>query len=116
MNKGEPPSECGARSFPLLVGKSSRGHWVVRSQDGLCGGLFVNRAEAVRFALFENGHHRDGLVMVSGVLELNLSDPRSAGAAARNAAQTPKQTQNTSIPSQGAKEAIRLPRFAPALA
>jgi len=55
-----------------MVGKNSRGNWVVQDQKGLRGGLFVNRAQAVKFAIFENGNRRDAVVMVPGVLELNL--------------------------------------------
>jgi hypothetical protein len=32
-----------------------------------------NRAEALRFAMFENGHRPRAIVMVPGVLELDLS-------------------------------------------
>jgi hypothetical protein len=81
MNKGEPPSRCCTRSHPMLIGRNSRGQWVVRSQNGLCGGLFVNRAEALRFALFENGHRPDAAIMVTGVLELALNDQVTIAAA-----------------------------------
>lgn len=81
MNKSEPPSQCLAQSLPMLVGQNSRGHWVVRSQDGLCGGLFVNRAEALRFALFENGHRPDAVILVTGNLELALGEPVNVGKA-----------------------------------
>jgi hypothetical protein len=80
MNKGEPPSQCLARYCPMLVGRNGRGHWVVRSQDGLCGGLFVNRAEALRFALFENGHRPDTVILVTGNLELALTEPLDVAA------------------------------------
>lgn len=76
-NSGEPPSQSLARYCPMLVGRNSRGHWVARSQDGLCGGLFVNRTEALRFALFENGHRPDAVILVTGNLELALNDPAS---------------------------------------
>ena len=54
-DKGEPPSMGRAKSL-FRVGKNSRGNWVVQDQSGLCGGLFVGRAEAVKFAMFENGN------------------------------------------------------------
>lgn len=82
MNIGEPPSRCLSRSFPMLIGKNSRGQWVVQSQDGLCGGLFVNRTEAIRFALFENGRRPDAVIMVSGNLELALNIPAKPAVAA----------------------------------
>jgi hypothetical protein len=51
--------------------------WVVQDQRGLCGGLFVNRAEAVKFAMFENGNRPQAVIMVPGILELDLSAPPS---------------------------------------
>ena len=84
MKKGEPPS----RSHPMLIGRNSRGQWVVRSLDGLCGGLFVNRTEALRFALFENGHRPEAAIMVNGILELALNDPVNVAVANQQASKT----------------------------
>ena len=70
MSKGEPPSTS---SSLFMVGKDSRGNWVVQDQKGLCGGLFVNRAQALKFAMFENGNRPQTVIMVPGVLELDLS-------------------------------------------
>ena len=55
-----------------MVGRDSHGHWVAKDQNGLCGGLFVDRAEALKFAMFENGHRPQAVIMVPGVLELNM--------------------------------------------
>jgi hypothetical protein len=57
----------------FLIGKDSHGHWVVQDERGLCGGLFVNRTEALHFAMFENGNRPQAMIMVPGVLELNLN-------------------------------------------
>jgi hypothetical protein len=57
-----------------MIGKNSRGNWVVQDQRGTRGGLFVDRVEALRFALFENGNRPQAVVMVPGVFELNISD------------------------------------------
>jgi len=65
------------------VGKDSRGRWVVQDQQGLRGGLFVGRAEALKFAMFENGNRPQAVIMVPGVLELEIGGspaPRSAAA------------------------------------
>jgi hypothetical protein len=62
-----------ARSPLFFIGKDSRGHWVVQDQDRLRGGLFVDRAEALRYALFENGNRPQAVVMALGVLELDMS-------------------------------------------
>ena len=72
MNKGEPPSRLQSSSSPFLVGRNSRGHWVVQDARGLSGGLFVSRAEALRYALFENGHDPRAVIMVPGNFELHL--------------------------------------------
>lgn len=71
MRKAEPPS-C-SRSSLFMIGKNSRGNWVVQDQRGTCGGLFVDRVKALRYALFENGNNPQAVVMVPGVLELNMS-------------------------------------------
>ena len=70
MGQPEPPS---SRSQLFFIGKDSRGNWVVQDQQHLCGGLFIDRAEALRFAMFENGHRPQAIVMVPGVFELDLS-------------------------------------------
>jgi hypothetical protein len=56
----------------FLVGRDRAGHWVVRDQQGLRGGLFVGRSEALKYALFENGNRPQAVVMVPGVLELDM--------------------------------------------
>lgn len=76
MGKKEPPSSSSHRFF---IGKDSRGNWVVQDRRHLRGGLFVNRAEALRFALFENGNRPQAVVMVPGVFELDMSVKASAG-------------------------------------
>ena len=73
LNKGKPPSSSGSKSSPYLVGKNSHGDWVVRDQTGLRGGLFVNRTEALKFAMFENGHRPQAVIMVPGTLELDFA-------------------------------------------
>jgi len=72
MDKAEPPSTHRANSV-FRVGKNRRGQWVVQDQTGLCGGLFVSRAEAVKFAMFENGNRPQAVIMVPGILELDMS-------------------------------------------
>lgn len=75
MNKDEPPStQAAAPSSLFRVGKDSRGHWVVQDQQGLRGGIFMDRAEALKFAMFENGNRSQAVIMVPGVLELDIND------------------------------------------
>jgi hypothetical protein len=57
------------------IGKDSKGNWVVQGPQGMYGRLFVNRAEALKFATFENGHP-NAAVMVPGTLELNMRQGR----------------------------------------
>jgi hypothetical protein len=67
----EPPS-CSSPSAIVLIGRNSRGNWVAQEQNGLYGGLFVNRAQAVKYALFENGHHPETIVELSREIELDM--------------------------------------------
>ena len=69
----EPPS-CRSRSTIVFIGRNSRGNWVAQEQGGLYGGLFVSRTAAIRYALFENGHHPEAIVAVSREIELEMGD------------------------------------------
>src|ERR1019366_8102317 len=68
----EPPS-CSSASTIVFIGRNSRGNWVAQEQSGLYGGLFVNRAQAVKFTLFENGHHPETIVELPREIELDMS-------------------------------------------
>jgi hypothetical protein len=68
----EPPS-CSSASTIVFIGKNRRGNWVAQEQNGLYGGLFVNRAQAVKYALFENGHHPETIIELSRGIELDMS-------------------------------------------
>ena len=46
---------------------------MAREQNGVRGGIFVDRAGALKFARFENGSHPHAVVWVNGILELNIS-------------------------------------------
>ena len=75
----KPPSPSCSRPSLFLVGRNSRGNWVVQDQSGLYGGLFVDRAEALKFARFENGNRTQAVIMVPGILELDMSGKPAAG-------------------------------------
>ena len=76
----KPPSPSCSNPSLFLIGKNSRGNWVVQDQKGLCGGLFVDRAEALKFAMFENGNRPQAVIMVPGILELDMNgNPRASG-------------------------------------
>jgi len=69
----EPPS-CRSISLALVfIGRNHRGDWVAQEQNGLYGGLFVSRTAAIRYALFENGHHPEAIVSSATPLELHIS-------------------------------------------
>ena len=75
MKLVEPPS-CSSASTIVFIGRDNRGNWVVQEQNGLFGGLFVNRAQAVRYALFENGHHPETVVELKRIIELDMGGKR----------------------------------------
>jgi hypothetical protein len=66
---------ASARLF--RIGKDRHGRWVAQDQKGLCGGLFVNRAEALKFVMFENGNRPQAVICVPYVLALNLGSAHS---------------------------------------
>nr|WP_247539316.1 hypothetical protein [Bradyrhizobium sp. 168] len=71
----EPPSRGSAPPI-VFVGRNRRGNWVAREQRGSFGGLFVNRAQALKYALAENGRHPESIIEVTRDIELHIrSDP-----------------------------------------
>jgi hypothetical protein len=70
-NNGEPPS-C-LRQPIFLIGQDSRGNWVVEDKNGTRGGLFVDRAQALRYIRSENGNLPQAFVTVAGVFELDIA-------------------------------------------
>jgi hypothetical protein len=73
-------SESLAKSRLFLIGQNHQGNWVAQDTRGQYGGLFANRADALRFALFENGHRPQAVIMVSGTFELDMSHEARASA------------------------------------
>jgi hypothetical protein len=71
MKLVEPPSRSSP-STVVFIGKNHRGQWVAQEQNGLYGGLFVNRAQAIKYALLENGHHPETIIELSREIELDL--------------------------------------------
>lgn len=71
MKLVEPPS-CSSASSVVFIGRNRRGQWVAQERNGLYGGLFVNRAQAIKYALFENGQHPEMLVELSREIELDM--------------------------------------------
>jgi hypothetical protein len=73
MRQGETFLSGGSETSLFLIGKNSRGNWVVQSQHGLRGGLFVSRAAAIKYALFENGNQPHLVVTIPGNFDLDSS-------------------------------------------
>jgi hypothetical protein len=67
----EPPS-CSSPSTVVFIGRNGAGQWVAQEQNGLYGGLFVSRAQAIKYALFENGHHLETIVELPREIELDM--------------------------------------------
>jgi hypothetical protein len=76
MEQPEPPSTRPAvlRRRLFQIGRDSLGHWVAQDRQGLCGGLFVDRAQALKFAKSENGNCADAVIIVPGIIELDMSN------------------------------------------
>ncbi len=66
----EPPSWL--QSLPFMVGQDQQGNWVVQEQNGVRGGLFVDRDAALRYVRSENGRRPPVVIMISGILELDM--------------------------------------------
>lgn len=81
MDFVEPPS---CHTSLVLIGRNRRGQWVAQEQNGLFGGLFAHRADAVRYALFENGRHPEAIISIGCVLELDMA-ARPSGSRSRAA-------------------------------
>jgi len=51
----------------------------VQDQRGLRGGIFVDRVQALRFAMLESGNCPQAISIVAGVLELDFGRSREPG-------------------------------------
>ena len=70
MEKVDEPPSCSSNL--VLIGRNSSGTWVARESHGLFGGLFVSRAQAVKYALSENGDHPATIVLTADIVELDM--------------------------------------------
>ena len=73
MKLVEPPSWRPQVCSIVFIGRNRRGDWVAQEQNGLFGGLFVNRAQALKYALFENGNNPETIVELSREIELDIN-------------------------------------------
>ena len=72
MRRLDSSSSTSNSKSLFLMGQDSHGNWVVQDQQCRCGGLFVDRAAALKFALFENGNQPRAVIMVPGVFDLAI--------------------------------------------
>ncbi|SDF49463.1 hypothetical protein SAMN05216337_105818 [Bradyrhizobium brasilense] len=60
----------------VYVGRNRFGNWVACEERGVFGGLFVSRAQALKYALVENGGHPDSIIEVTREIELYIATKR----------------------------------------
>jgi uncharacterized membrane protein len=60
-----------AETSCLFIGRDRHGQWVVKDARSLCGGLFANRTEAIRFAMYECQRRPQSVIMLPDGLELD---------------------------------------------
>jgi hypothetical protein len=66
----EPPN--------LIIGLDTRNQWVVIETHGLCGGIFISQAAALRYARQESRGHPDSVHFVPYLVVFDLSAPKHA--------------------------------------
>ena len=71
----------------LFIGQDRCGRWVVKDARSLCGGLFANRTEAIRFAMYECQRRPQSVIMLPNGLELDEADGTDLVPPERNAKQ-----------------------------
>jgi hypothetical protein len=82
MDQPVPPSSRSREASNLfLIGKNTSGQWVAQDARHLRGGLFVSCAEAIKFALFENGHRTEDIILVLDSMELDMAAKPAPGPA-----------------------------------
>ena len=62
------------KSSRVVIGQNSHGEWIALDREGRCGGVFVSRDTAHRFALEANGHRLEAIELVEEPLELTIGE------------------------------------------
>lgn len=60
----------GSAGSTVFVGKNRFGNWVIREQNGIFGGVFASRAQALKYALCENGQHPESILELSREIDV----------------------------------------------
>lgn len=76
-HKLEEGPSASRRPSLIFVGRNIRGNWVAREQSGMFGGLFLTRAQALKYALAENDHNPEFIVEVSVEMDLDIPEDRT---------------------------------------
>jgi hypothetical protein len=67
----------------LFIGQDRCGRWVVKDARRVCGGLFSDRAAAIRFAMYECQRRPQSVIMLPDGLELDADFALPAAAERR---------------------------------
>jgi hypothetical protein len=54
---------------------------VVQDEEHLCGGVFFDRAEAVKFAMFDPSGRPRAVILIPGIFELDMRNTSKRKAA-----------------------------------
>lgn len=90
MHAEEMVSPWWLQSLPFMVGQDQQGNWVVQEQNGVRGGLFVDRDAALRYVRSENGGRAQAVIIISGIFELDMTRKPTAATCQQIAADTPR--------------------------
>ena len=64
------PRKSFGGSLRFLVGRDAQGHWLAVKTHGRGGGIFCDRAAALRYAVFETGHRARAVRVTAKTLSL----------------------------------------------
>ncbi len=71
MDREEEPPDDSSSPARFIVGQDEGGQWVVGDRFGLCGGWFVSREEAIRYAKFESEGAAAPVAMANDLVSLD---------------------------------------------
>lgn len=63
----------------FLLGQNGHGQWVIREMHGRMEGIFTDRKEAIRFALYESGSSNPTVIPINGPLEMEALEVEARG-------------------------------------
>lgn len=66
------PGDAVDAAALFFVGMDADGRWIARDNRGLLGGIFQDRAAAIKFALFESGR-KQAVLLVPDHVRLSLA-------------------------------------------